>query len=80
MDGSAGPGDVSDHPICISDVFSHSGDPDQVLSEDDFGFSVWVKRMLWRLLSTCSGGTVYGRDGIMAFSHTHHSLLAKMSR
>ena len=34
-DGSAGPGDVSDHPICISDVSCHSGDPDQVLSEDD---------------------------------------------
>ena len=31
-DGSAGPGDVSDHPICISDVSNHSGDPDQVLS------------------------------------------------
>ena len=34
-DGSAGPGDVSAHPICISDVSSHSGDPDQVLSDDD---------------------------------------------
>ena len=34
-DGSAGPGDVSDHPICISDVSHHSGDPDQVLSEDE---------------------------------------------
>ena len=33
-DGSAGPGDVSDHLICISDVSHHSGDPDQVLSED----------------------------------------------
>ena len=30
-----GPGDVSDHPICIYDVFRHSGDPYQVLSEDD---------------------------------------------
>ena len=27
--------DVSAHPICISDVSSHSGDPDQVLSDDD---------------------------------------------
>ena len=35
-DGSAGPGDISDHPICISDVSSQSGDPDQVLSEYDF--------------------------------------------
>ena len=34
-DGSAGPWDVSAHPICISDVSSHSGDPDQVLSDDD---------------------------------------------
>ena len=34
-DGLAGPGDVSDHPICISYVSCHSGDPDQVLSEDD---------------------------------------------
>ena len=34
-DGSAGPGDISDDPISISDVSSHSGDPDQVLSEDD---------------------------------------------
>ena len=35
-DESAGPGDVSAesaHPICISDVSSHSGDPDQVLSD-----------------------------------------------
>ena len=32
---SLGPGDVSYHPICISDVSCHSGDPDQVLSEDD---------------------------------------------
>ena len=30
-----GPGDVSDLPICISDVSHHSGDPDQGLSEDD---------------------------------------------
>ena len=30
-DGSAGLGDVSDHPICITDV----SNPDQVLSEDD---------------------------------------------
>ena len=29
------PGDVPAHPICISDVSSHSGDPDQVLSDDD---------------------------------------------
>ena len=34
-DGSEGPGDVSAHYICISDVSSHSGDPDQVLSDDD---------------------------------------------
>ena len=34
-DGLAGPGDVSAHPISISDVSSHSGDPDQVLSDDD---------------------------------------------
>ena len=34
-DGSAGPGDISDHPICISDVSSHSGHPEQVLSDDE---------------------------------------------
>ena len=41
-DGSAGPGDVSAHPICISDVSSHSGDPDQVLSHDDLPPEVHV--------------------------------------
>ena len=41
-DGSAGPGDVADYPICISDVSSHSGDPDQVLSEYDFPMEVRV--------------------------------------
>ena len=34
-DESAGPGDVPAHPICMSDVSSLSGDPDQVLSDDD---------------------------------------------
>ena len=28
-------GDVSTVPICISEESSHSGDPDQVLSDDD---------------------------------------------
>ena len=41
-DGSAGPGDVSAHPICISDVSSHSGDPNQVLSDDDLPPAVLV--------------------------------------
>ena len=41
-DGSVGPGDVSDHPICISDVSHHIGDPDQVLSEDDLPPEVCV--------------------------------------
>ena len=34
-DWSAGPGDVSAHSSCISDESSHSGDPDQVRSDDD---------------------------------------------
>ena len=34
-DGSVGPGDVSAHPISISDVSSYSGDPEQALSDDD---------------------------------------------
>ena len=34
-DGSVGPGDISTVPICISDQSSHSGDPDQVLFDDD---------------------------------------------
>ena len=34
-DESAGPGDVSAHAICILDVSSHSGAPDQVLSDDN---------------------------------------------
>ena len=41
-DGSAGPGDVSDHPICISDGSSHSGNPDQDLSDDDLPLEVCV--------------------------------------
>ena len=41
-DGSAGPGDVSAHPICISDVSIQSGDLDQVLSGDDLPSSVYV--------------------------------------
>ena len=41
-DGSAGPGDVSSHPICISDVSTHSGDRDQELSDDDTPPSVHV--------------------------------------
>ena len=41
-DGSAGPGDVSAHPICISDVSSHSGDLDQVLYGDDLPLGVHV--------------------------------------
>ena len=41
-DGSAGPGDVSAHPICISDVSIQSGDLDQVLSGDDLPSSVQV--------------------------------------
>ena len=41
-DGSAGPGDVSAHPICISDVSSHFSDPDQVLSDDDLPPDVLV--------------------------------------
>ena len=40
--GSAGPGDVSAHPICISDESSHSGDPDRVLSDDDLPSGVHV--------------------------------------
>ena len=39
---SAGLGDVSAHPICISDVSSNSGDPDQVLSDDDLPPEVHV--------------------------------------
>ena len=42
LDKSAGPGDVFAHPICISDVSSPSGDPDQVLSDDDLPPEVWV--------------------------------------
>ena len=41
-DGSAGPGDVSSYPICISDVSTHSGDRDQELSDDDAPPSVHV--------------------------------------
>ena len=41
-DGSAGPGGVSAHPICISDVSSHSGDLDHVLSDDDLPLEVDV--------------------------------------
>ena len=41
-DESAWSGDVSAHPICISDVSSHSGDPDQALSDDDLPPEVWV--------------------------------------
>ena len=41
-DESAGLWDVSAHPICISDVSSHSGDLDQVLSGDDLPSSVHV--------------------------------------
>ena len=94
---SAGPGDVSAHPICISDMSSHSGDPDQVLSDDDLPPEVRVVdlplegRVDFTSYASCvcadvalfasggfpcpvsaaagaSGGTVYGRDGIMASS------------
>ena len=41
-DESAGPGNVSAHPICISDVSSHSSDLDQVLSGEDLPSSVHV--------------------------------------
>ena len=41
-DGSAGPGDVSSHPITISDVWTKSGDRDQELSGDDAPHSVHV--------------------------------------
>ena len=41
-DGSVGPGDVSSHPICISDVSTQSGDRDQELSGDDAPPSVHV--------------------------------------
>ena len=41
-DGSAGPGDVSSHPICISEVSTQSGDRDQELSGDDAPPSVHV--------------------------------------
>ena len=48
-DGSAGPVDVSAHPICISDVSIQSGDLDQVLSGDDLPSSVHVDcRLLHR--------------------------------
>ena len=39
-DESAGPGDVSDVPICISDASSPPGNPDQVLSDDDLPTAV----------------------------------------
>ena len=45
-DGSVGQGDVSAHPICISDVSSHSGDPDQILSDDDLPPEVHVDDLL----------------------------------
>ena len=41
-DGSADPGDVSAHPICISDVSIQSGDLDQVLFGDNLPSSVHV--------------------------------------
>ena len=41
-DGSAGPGDVSSHPICTSDVSTQSVDRDQELSGDDAPPSVHV--------------------------------------
>ena len=41
-DGSAGPGDVSSHPISISDVSTQSGDRDQELSGDEAPQSVHV--------------------------------------
>ena len=41
-DGSAGPGNVSAHPICISDVSIQSGDLDQDLSGNDLPPSVHV--------------------------------------
>ena len=44
-DGSAGPGDISAHPICISDVSSHSSDLDQVLPGDDLPSGVHVDLM-----------------------------------
>ena len=40
LDESAGPGDVSDVPICISDASSPPGNPDQVLSDDDLPTAV----------------------------------------
>ena len=39
-DGLAGPGDVSSHPISISDVSTQSGDRDQELSDDEAPQSV----------------------------------------
>ena len=45
-DGSTGPGDVSAHSICISDVSSNSGDLDQVLSGEDLASSVHVNLVL----------------------------------
>ena len=43
--GSSGPGDISAHPICISDVSSHSSDLDQILSGDDLPSGVHVDLM-----------------------------------
>ena len=63
-DESAGLGDVSDIPICISDASSPPGNPDQVLSDDDLPTAVRVtdqQQDVQIAASGCSsGGPVAG--------------------
>ena len=61
-DGSAGPGDVSSHPISISDVLTQFGDRDQEPSDDETPQSVHVDLVtptsrVQQFIQTCSPAT-----------------------